>query len=108
MSYCRFSSLDFTCDLYVYHGVGWEVHCAEVRHNHSVENLPVESGKRLVEVMRRVQYSRVEAIRLPHAGEAFTFDTPGEAAAMIRKLVALGYRAPTGLADELEAEGEEA
>lgn len=120
MSYCRFSSLDFTCDLYVYQSVnGWEIHVASNKTDHSVDGLtplPLVSSadwpsayvERSKELRRRMDRAERKPLTLPHAGESFTFNTPGEAAAMVRKLVALGYRAPTGLADELEAEGEEA
>lgn len=120
MSYCRFSSDDFQCDVYAYQSEhGYELHVASNRYIIDRSKLPPRVGigtvqaevwlARYAEVCKVLHEAMVNnqlvTLTLPHAGESFTFDTPGELAAFLRKLKALGYNVP---ADAIEALDEEA
>lgn len=120
MSYCRWSSDDFTCDLYVYAAVygGWTTHVAGRRHviDPSVlgpwpkvtdpeDKAQVEAwGDRYRRMMALVGDSVMEDINLPHAGESFADDSPGECADRVESLRALGYKVPDSAITRLRAE----
>lgn len=122
MSYCRWSSLNFGCDLYVYEDVsgGWTCHVAGYR---IVGEMPEvvwpADGDRSPEALdrfaatRRAQHEFIMAaekapIGLPHDGHTFNVPTAGEMAAWVERLVAMGYRAPAYVAEQLRAEQAEA
>jgi len=117
MSYCRWSSDDFRCDVYVYGAAeGYVTHVAG-RRPIFTEQMPeavIEPGEdgfnaerwlaRHQKVMGIVQRSEHEDISLPHAGESFVDATPGEAADRLEALLALGYNVPRYAIDELREE----
>ncbi|PXV54210.1 hypothetical protein SAMN04487785_11410 [Dyella jiangningensis] len=119
MSYCRFSSNDFLCDVYVYESClgGWEIHVAANRVVFK-EPLPdplpwsAENAEACVARMRKVSAmvdvaDRVD-IDLPHAGESFNESSPGECADRLEYLRGLGYVVPQHAIDTLREEAEEA
>lgn len=124
MSYARWSTDDFKCDLYIYEDVsgGWTIHVAGNRTVWLVD-LPEEepftpgdgdsylryfARHRKVLDMLDEQYDGInfkrEPIDLPHAGESFNLDSPGKTADAVAMLRDLGYSVPYEVIDELRAE----
>lgn len=130
MSYCRWSSMDHTCDLYVYESDrGLEVIVARNRRV-LTEPLPVLSALELTEIdhgaaargeephvskrddwldRNRRRHEILEAaeivpIDLPYAGEHEVFDDLAAAADWIAELGALGYVFPDTLVADLREE----
>lgn len=116
MSYCRWSSSNFGCDLYVYEdtGGGWTIHVAGAR---VVGHVPeavypvddsVEARDRWVAShaaqMDFLATAEREPIALPHAGESFNLPTSLACAEKVEELVALGYRVPAYVARDLREE----
>lgn len=119
MSYCRWSTDDFRCDVYTYESVygGWRTHVAGLRHTLGDDDLPapveVVSGdedsfvrwyRRHQQVMKLINTQEYVPIGLPHDGETFTDDTPGECADRLQWLRGLGYRVPQAAIDALREE----
>ena len=119
MSYCRFSSDDFMCDVYVYetiHG-GFQVHVAGNRLVYK-EPIPPEvpipeknegpEFEAFVSRYRTMQRMRDEAEReyidLPYAGDTFGFSSAGECANKLEELRTLGYNVPQYAIDALREE----
>lgn len=113
MSYCRFSSNDYACDVYVYADSvgGYMTHVAASRYRFD-EPLPprvpfeheVEWVARMVLVQKRAETAPRDPIKLPHAGATFTDPTPAALLTRLEELAALGYRIPSYVFDELRAE----
>lgn len=112
MSYCRWSSDDFQCDVYVYEDVydGWATHVANFRRQY-LSSLPPKlpnDAKFLafVERQRTVMNApyTMAPIGLPYDGESFYDPTPGDCAQRLRELKALGYSVPDYVIHELEEE----
>jgi hypothetical protein len=119
MSYCRWSTDDFGCDLYVYEDVngGWTIHIAQSRVvgevppvDWSLLDGPAGTGAEFVRQHKAqtdfVFGAEFEPINLPHAGQTFNLPTADEAAAKVEELLALGYRAPAYVAANLRAEAD--
>ncbi|NII53536.1 hypothetical protein [Luteibacter sp. SG786] len=118
MSYCRWSTDDFQCDLYVYESVGgfWSTNVAGNRIVYK-EPLPApvpytaERFREWLERDERVFQMIDEADRididLPHAGESFEDPTPGACADRLEYLKGLGYRFPDDVIEALREEQEE-
>ncbi len=121
MSYCRFSTDDFQCDLYIYECVTgqWMIHVAGRKVVYK-ESLPEsvkldaaseESWKAWLERKKKVdeirERSELVAIGLPYDGQTIAVDSPGECADAVEMLLALGYRAPKGIVGELRDEQKE-
>jgi hypothetical protein len=121
MSYCRWSSDDFQCDVYVYAHVngGWTTHVANSRHK--IENLPPEvplpvgfsddEWSKYVErerkVMELVKTAELVPLNLPHDGETFSDPTPGACADRLEMLRTAGYNVPQYAIDSLRNDNEE-
>lgn len=120
MSYCRWSSMNWACDLYIYESVYdcWTIHVAGRKR---VGELPPEADWDLInpghtqeqmdEFMRQynanmeaVTATPLVPIELPHAGETFDLATPGECADKVEELMALGYVCPDYVVEQLRAE----
>lgn len=118
MSYCRWSSDDFQCDVYVYESCygGCEIHIAGNRVVFK-EPLPdpipytVENAEAYWARMRKVNAMVKEAervdIELPHAGESFNEHSPGACADRLEYLRSLGYVVPQQAIDALRDEQRE-
>lgn len=121
MSYCRWSTDDFQCDLYIYECVTdqWMIHVAGRKIVYK-EPLPVpveldthdkESWKawfdRKDQVKAIRKRSELVEIGLPYDGQTIAVDSPGECADVVEMLLALGYRAPKGIVEELRDEQKE-
>lgn len=122
MSYCRFSSNDWDCDVYVYESAygGWTTHIAgnrlDVDRTTWPAPVPLPVGlpadhpqfrawfDRYRYVMDAVSNADRVPIDLPHAGQTFTDDTPGECADRLEALRDLGYHVPQDAIDDLRKE----
>lgn len=124
MSYCRWSSEDWSSDVYVYEHVygGWTTHVARSRH---VFNEPLPPTVDLPEnfrelpnceelldvwvdrynkVMGLVDKASMQEIDLPHAGETFSDLIPQACADRLLMLRSLGYHVPQSAIDRLQEE----
>ncbi len=123
MSYCRFSSDDFQCDLYVYADVagGFTIHTAARRYKEGCGYEPIPAacfkdgvyqfGKdaeadRLMQEHHKKQEEAMEDMALPHAGETFRLGSAEETIAKMMELRALGYRFPDYAVEALQKEDE--
>lgn len=120
MSYCRFSSDNYRSDVYVYAVEdGVNIHVAgrrlarpgEVPAAPELADLDPDDAaacQRFADAInaqaQHLQSAVMVAIGLPHAGDCYCVETPGQAAAFLRELSALGYHVPAGVADALELE----
>ncbi len=102
MSYCRFSSDDFSCDVYVYEsGSGWITSVAGNRIVGDIPKIPPWNSVSVAEIfaaeraqMDFLNTAQREDIDLPLAGDTFSDATPWECADRLESLRALGYRVP--------------
>lgn len=113
MSWCRWSSIEFACDLYVYESdAGVEVNVAGRRSLIDRSSLPPggEFASEAWIARHQALMARLrddddyEVIDLPHAGESRTFGDLDAAADFIDGLEALGYVVPPGMTDEMRQE----
>lgn len=118
MSYSRWSTNDFQCDVYVYANVNgcWTIHVAG---NRIVYKAPlpdpvpfdrdhsVEWFDRYRQVMAMVDNAERAPIDLPHAGDSFDEPTPGACADRLAELKKLGYNMPDDVIPALRQEQEE-
>lgn len=111
MAYCRWSSDDYQCDVYVYQSDrGWVTHVAGRRPVFKAPLPPaVEIGaegwyKRYRIVSEMLGRATMVEIEGDHDGETFTDDTPGECADTLERLRAAGYNVPQYAIDELREE----
>lgn len=123
MSYCRWSSDDFQCDLYVYEHIagGFMIHVAGRKRTPPAETRPPPIGRwwerdeegqadcieRHKAVEAWLESAPWENIALPHAGESITTETADECADEVERLRTLGYSVPQSVIDALRAEAAE-
>lgn len=111
MSYCRWSSDDFQCDVYCYEHVhgGWVTHVAG-RRRVFTEPLPppAPEGDVRAWIERCMKVTKMESehvdIGLPYDGETFSTDTPGEMADVLERLGSVGYNVPGYAIESLKEE----
>ena len=116
MSYCRWSSDDFTSDVYVYAHVdgGWTTHIASRRHAADLSKLPppvellpdnvaawVARNKELHAAIKAAGYVEIDH---PEAGKTYSDPTPADCAARLIALKASGLVVPQYAIDELLSE----
>lgn len=117
MSYCRWSTNDFTCDIYCYESCdgGWDIHIAALRHRlrslpppvpFDLENLD-PWFERHKKVMKMVHRAKRYPIGLPYDGESYNEPTAGDAAKRLIALKETGYNVPQEAIDALIEESEE-
>lgn len=118
MSYCRFSSDDYQCDLYCYADVagGYTTHIASNRVVYpdplpdkvpfdSVDPEPwLERHRKIMEILETVKR---EPITFPHAGESFNDATLDAFLERLIELKKLGYRFPDSVIEAVKEELEE-
>jgi hypothetical protein len=122
MSYCRFSSNDFQCDLYIYGDVqgGITIHVSASRYvfakplppsleypgpdtpKDEVYAWAKKEADRMVAVMAMLDHKTMVPIELPYAGQSFYGLSGVEAVVKVRALKKLGYRVPGGVIEALE------
>jgi hypothetical protein len=117
MSYCRWSSDNFKCDLYVYEDAngGWTSHVAARRRvgldtlppspYDMIGNAPAEETaaayKAYHDALKRLPF---EKLTLPHAGETFNDPDPASCAERLKYLKGLGYNVPDYAIEDLTDE----
>jgi len=96
MSYCRWSSGDWNCDLYCYEDArgGWTTHVAENRYKY-----PLKANTEF----RHLEKNLVK-IDLPHAGETFNDPTLKAFRQRLVTLREIGYIFPDGVFQEVDEE----
>lgn len=113
MSYCRFSTDDYQCDVYVYEAEdGFTTHVAANRIIFTEQMPPYVSlgdnveawhARHLV-VMEAVSRAERKNIGLPHDGACFVDSTAEDCAARLDSLKAMGYNVPKNAIDALMSE----
>lgn len=118
MSYCRFSSDDFQCDVYVYASVygGYQTHVAGSRYVYK-QPLPPQVPfdkehidawmKRDRKVKKMLDEASIVPIGLPHDGECFADEMAADAAKRLQALKEIGYNVPQYAIDALLTEAKE-
>lgn len=122
MSYCRWSTDDYCCDVYVYRDMtgGWTTHVAESRYvfadpfpppvpclpgTNDVRYEEHEARERIIsEIIRRTP---LQAFDLPCAAETYNDATPGACATRLENLRIAGYRVPRRAIDRLREDEKE-
>lgn len=118
MSYCRFSSDNFTCDVYVYEHVGgyWVIHVAGRRRLPEAPPAPAartenedgilsqEESREWLKLHEEWSDKWIHDIDLPQAGELFELESPQTCADKLRELKSIGFNVPQYAIDELEDE----
>lgn len=117
MSYCRWSTNDFRCDIYCYESCngGWDIHVARLRHrlNRLPSPVPFDPDnftawfERHKKVMEMVHRARHYPIGLPHDGESYNEPTAADAANRLIQLKRVGYNVPQFAIDALLEEASE-
>ena len=109
MSYCRFSSMDFQCDLYVYdhYQGGTVIHVAKRRRVLNLSKLPpldktLKRREALMKLIREHEESNGEWVDVPwHGPDTYHVDTHVQAAALVAEMHAAGLIIPDGLEQDL-------
>jgi hypothetical protein len=111
MSYCRFSSDDFCCDLYVYESRddGFVVHVASNRLVGDPPHVDFEAAPEDLVAQSKAQHRFVlsaerVAIDLPFAGASFREPDLASLRARLEELRGLGYRFPDDVLAEIDRE----
>ena len=111
MSYCRFSSDYFDCDLYVYEDFmgSYCIHIASSRY--VFDRTPLVSTKNVDDfvknhmyVMEALKTAKTENIELPYSGESFYFSELKDALEKIKELKELGYIVHDSIISSIEEE----
>lgn len=112
MSYCRWSTNNFRCDVYVYEsGDSWVIHVAgnkllipdDFPDEPSLDDVDawLEHFRLLSQLIKTIQ--RVP-LNLGYDGETFELSSPGECADTLTMLAESGYRVPASVIAELREE----
>jgi hypothetical protein len=116
MSYCRFSSDNWSSDVYVYANVDgcWTIHVAGRRYTGEIPKVPPLCGDDVNAFVaaHQAQLAALDTttmvpIGLPHDCASFDEPTPGACADRLEELQALGYHVPQYAIDELRREASE-
>lgn len=111
MSYCRFSSDYFDCDLYVYEDFtgSYCIHVAGSRY--VFDRTPIVPTKTVHDfvknhmyVMEALKTAKSENIELPYAGESFYVSEFNDAIEKVKELKELGYIVPSYVIPDMEEE----
>jgi hypothetical protein len=118
MSYCRFSSDDYQCDVYTYADTmgGYTTHVAKTRPvldgalpppvPFSPENIEAYLARHQ-QVMAWVEHAERKPIGLPFDGESFNDPSASDAADRLQMLKDAGYNVPQHAIDALREEAED-
>ena len=99
MSICRYSSIDFQCDLYLYETEpnGFSLSVASKRRVYK-EPLPPEEDETDAWMARIARIFMMEStlvdIGLPYDGQSFSIDTAEDLLSLVDELERVGYNAP--------------
>lgn len=112
MSYCRFSSDDYQCDVYCYQDIcgGYTTHVAESRFVFKEElppKVPIENAAwfaRYQKINEMVKQADRKRIGLPFDGHRFNDEDAESCAKRLQQLKDLGYKVPQYAIEELQQE----
>lgn len=111
MSYCRWSSDGFQCDVYVYESnEGYTIHVAGNRRPRRVVDIDFSSQESLAASIKQQRQELDDPtnepvkIGLSEDGKTFVDPTPGECAERLTWLQGLGYHVPQDVIDDLRDE----
>jgi hypothetical protein len=121
MSYCRFSSDDFQCDVYVWDDVSgkWRTEVAARRFIFNILPDPIQLPSPFTDDEFKTWWERNLLVRVmhgdetqghwldlpvPEGGDSYGHDTPAECADNLERLRALGFNVPQYAIDELREE----
>lgn len=110
MSYCRFSTDDFQCDLYVCESVHdyFVIHVAKFTKSRCPPKVSFDDTAAWLErhqiVMAMLDDADRTDIGLPYDGETFDCADANECADKLQMLAEIGYRFPTEIIQELRDE----
>ncbi len=116
MSFCRWSSDGFQCDLYVYADTsgGYTTHVAARRHLTRCPELEFDGDDKVVDESFKAYSAWMDAedkpmelIGLPHDGETFNDPDPASLLERVLMLRGLGYKVPEDAVDAIKAEVDE-
>lgn len=123
MSYCRFSTDDYRCDLYIYDDCngGITTHVAGSRYAADTpipeipegwHRLPAAEMQAMWDAQAEwIKAARLEPIALPHAGESFYNLDADQTLERVKEMRRLGYNFPdfviTALEEEARSEEED-
>jgi hypothetical protein len=122
MSYCRWSDMQYTCDIYAFHHVQgtYEVWVAERRHTSDkpkplVPPYPIGGTEEQIAYWvdlnnafsEWMEQATLVPIGLPHDGEMFSLSSPEDAADKMEELKAAGYHVPQYAIDALREEAKD-
>jgi hypothetical protein len=120
MAYARWSSMNHSCDIYLYAdaGGGYTCHVAKSRRVSDVPcpelpqkfwERPVDEVSALLKAQQAwVQTTTLEPIGLPHDGRSFYNYHRDEMVEILKMLKEAGYRMPEDLIDVIASEEDEA
>lgn len=109
MSYCRWSSNNFDCDLYCYESKqGWVTHVAGSRVTGPIPKVDWTDAVSLGETMKaQMAYLNTavrEPIGLSYDGQSFTDGTLEEFRERVAMLIEDGYHIPDGILEDIDVE----
>ena len=114
MSYCRFSSMDFKCDLYVYEAE--DCYCVHVANNRVIGDVPpllwgtdpgtLRDSYRAQ--MKFMETAKREKIGLPYDGKDFYLSSKEELVECLMSLKQAGYVFPYEIIEEIMEKEDEA
>lgn len=111
MSYCRWSSDNFNCDLYCYEDIngGWTTHVAGSRYVGDIPKIDYEAPPEVWTQQFRAQHeflrvTTMEPIGLPYDGQTFNDPTLDEFRLRIVMLKEAGYIVPDHVLEQIDEE----
>jgi hypothetical protein len=112
MSFCRWSSDDYTCDLYVYqhHAGHYVIHVAAGRFDFDRSTLPALDGtttrwiERHMEITKRIESAKTVPIGLPYDGKSCICNSRPHLVKVMRELKEMGYCVPDWAITNVEVE----
>lgn len=122
MAYCRWSSLDYGCDIYLYADVngGYTCHvaskkrvaaepCPPLPTHKELEAMSVEEFRAILQAQRDwAEEADLIPIGMEYDGKSFYSYDRDEMVEILKKLKRVGYRMPEWLIDEIANEPDEA
>ena len=105
MSYCRFSSDDWTSDIYCYQTqYGYTIHVASNRYAYPIQKLEYDNPESYKQQLIDSQNVKRIPIELEGAGESYYYSSPAETIQKLKELQQIGFNVPQIAFDCLEEE----
>lgn len=113
MSYCRWSCMDYGCDLYVYADCngGYTVHIADLKIIGKVPHVPDIGDPDFIAAYRRqskfMDTAKRKKINLPYAGKSYYSLSKEDCLAKLKELKTIGFKFPDYVIPNIESDEEE-